>query len=1590
MAQAGNSELVDAFEQFFRNYYDNEIKQLAQRYPNEQRSLYIDWQDLYRFDPNLADDYLSQPEQLQRYAEEALRLYDLPIDVSLGQAHVRIRNLPDTESPEIREIRARHMNTLVQVRGIVRKATDVRPKIEEAAFECQLCGTLSRIPQSTGDFQEPHECQGCERQGPFRVNFDQSEFVDAQKLRIQESPEGLRGGETPQAIDVNIEDDITGEVTPGDHVSAVGVLRLEQQGNQQEKSPIFDFYMEGMSVQVDEEQFEDMNITEEDKKQIYEISQQPDVYEQMIGSIAPAIYGYEEEKLAMMLQLFSGVTKHLPDGSRIRGDLHMLLIGDPGTGKCVAGNTRVLLGDGCEVPIKDLVESNLDEPKPIDDGWWDHVDFEVPSLQQDGTISNQQATKVWKREAPDQLYRIRTSSGRELEVTPSHPLFVPSTNGFSPRRAEELKPGQTIVTAPNPRPDTNGKRVEATVPDGGVRYTTTAQIESIDSVTPDDDWVYDLEIEGTHNYVSNGVISHNSQMLGYIQNIAPRSVYTSGKGSSSAGLCVTGDTLVHTSEGFRRIRDVATESHPEPVTDETSAERAIDLYTFDRDSGSLEMRPSSHVWRMPKKPCRRIETMRGKELEASRNTPVLTCGDDGIEWTRIADIEPGDHVAMPAYNENTDGDETGNTTIERDTLSIADFLEFTNEKLKLAPESIAHIRKGLCEEFGTLREAAATLELPEDFVYDTIRNRHVPLERLERILDAIDTDLADLSIDRAMLRHGDSIRIPDEFDEDLCYLFGFVVGDGDISVSRRGDNRGLVRISNSDESLLERAADIIDAKFDKRVEIEYQDDRVPCIRLNSATVARLFANLGMKCPKNDLEIDSRLTTCEHADAFLRGLLDADGSVSNRSNGGSSIHFSTISEPLAKQVQLMLETYGVNARVRERDRRGVSILENGYETESKHVQYHLECYGKDIDRFAATVGFGCPRKQVALEEITEDAARRDASIPIGGALAAVEGSSGEYYMNCNRGDHPGRGRAKRIVDDLDPGPLEPLVEEAATAPLYWDEVAAAVDTGEKEVFDLTVPETHNFVANGIVTHNTAAAVRDDFGDGQQWTLEAGALVLADQGIAAVDELDKMRCVTGDTLVTTGDKTVPIHKLATEGATEGVIEEHGNGRTVREIDLTVPSMGDDGTLENRRVTAIHEYEPPQTLIEVTTANGSTLRTTTDHPFFIETDKGVIEKRASDLEIGDQTLVPVEEKIISDGGLVFDNCTVFSECCDVRPCEVVNINPIENTARERVYDLTVEGTHNFIANGMVVHNSEDRSAMHEALEQQQISVSKAGINATLKSRCSLLGAANPKYGRFDQYEPIGEQIELEPALISRFDLIFTVTDQPDEEKDRNLAEHILNTNYAGELTTQRREMPSIEVSTDEIDSMTEKVDPVIDADLLRKYIAYSKQNCHPRMTEEAREAIRDFYVDLRSKGADEDAPVPVTARKLEGLVRLSEASARVRISDTVEIEDAERVIDIVRSCLQDIGVDPETGEFDADIVEAGTSKSQRDRIKNIKQLISDVEEEYDDGAPIDVVLERAEEIGMDESKAEHEIEKLKQKGEVYEPSTNNLRTT
>lgn len=676
-----DESLVERWQEFLKKYYWERILELSTAYP-EEKSLYVSFSDVNRgTELEFASLLLEAPDVMLRSAREALRRIDLPTGVSLEDAHVRIVELPKIHRLQIRDIRSHHIGRLISVEGIVLKMTEVRPKVVAAAFKCQKCGHVAFVRQEGRGFVEPSECEHCERKAPFRLAPEISKFVDAQKMRLQEPPEELRGGEMPQILDVNLEDDIAGVATPGDRVVVTGILRSYQRHSHYGKSPFFDVYLDAISVEREEKEFEEIEITGDDEKKILELKNDPHIYEKLIRSIAPSIYGYEEVKEAILLQLFSGIPKELPDGTRIRGDIHVLLVGDPGIAK--------------------------------------------------------------------------------------------------------------------------------------------------------------------------------SQLLSYAVKLAPRGIYAGAKGATAAGL------------------------------------------------------------------------------------------------------------------------------------------------------------------------------------------------------------------------------------------------------------------------------------------------------------------------------------------------------------------------------------------------------------------------------------------------------------------------------------------------------------------------------------------------------TATAVKDEFGDGR-WALEAGVLVLADKGIAAIDEMDKM------------------------------------------------------------------------------------------------------------------------------------------------------------------------------------DKKDRDALHEAMEQQTISIAKAGITATLKARCAILGAANPKYGRYDKYEPPAEQINLPPTLLSRFDLIFTLMDRPEEDADVNLASHILRTHYAGELlATSGGDGEEIRL-----------IKPEVPPPLLRKYIAYARRNVFPVMSKGAMRMFLDFYVGLRRQGYGEDAPIPVTARQLEALIRLGEARARARLSDVVAEEDAERVIRLVNYCLRRVFVDPETGKLDVDWVAVGTSKSRRDRAKMIKEIIKELEEAGDGAVPLEEILDVAESRGIERAKAEEIIENLKRDGIIYSP--------
>ncbi|MBI3027712.1 ATP-binding protein [Candidatus Woesearchaeota archaeon] len=272
----------------------------------------------------------------------------------------------------------------------------------------------------------------------------------------------------------------------------------------------------------------------------------------------------------------------------------------------------------------------------------------------------------------------------------------------------------------------------------------------------------------------------------------------------------------------------------------------------------------------------------------------------------------------------------------------------------------------------------------------------------------------------------------------------------------------------------------------------------------------------------------------------------------------------------------------------------------------------------------------------------------------------------------------------------------------------------------------------------------------------------------------------------------------------------------------------------------------------------------------------------------------------------------------------------------------------------------NSEDRAAMHEALENQTVSISKANIQATLIARTTVLAAANPKFGRFDPYGIIADQIDLPPTLINRFDLIFPIKDLPEETRDEKMAKHILTLHQS----------PDIQ-------------EPEIHTDLLRKYVAYARQKMHPKLTDGALEEIKEFYLRMRKGGGEGGVKtIPISARQLEALVRLSEASARARLDSRVTRKDARKAIELLDYCLMQVGFDRETGKIDIDRIATGIPATQRSHILTLKEIIGELETKLGKAIPIEEVVAEAKNRGLDEDKVEDALERLKRSGDVFEP--------
>lgn len=1062
-------EAMNRFRDFLETFpaLDNPvyIQEIRRCRANYLRSLNVDFEHLLDHDYELAQLVIDEPQFTSPACDAAFEtLYRPEERIDL---HVRFYNVVPARV-EIRDLRSEHINQLVQIEGVVRRISEVKPEIVEAVFECQRCGQLLIVEQDSHIFKKPTVCTNpaCGRQGPFRLIEDQSKFVDWQSVRIQERPERLRGGKMPRSVDCIIRDDIVDRAQAGNRVNITGILKTQQETTQRGLKTTFRMYIEVNHVELREKEVEEVEISKEDEEEIRRLAAEPFICEKIVSSIAPAIFGYEDVKEAITLQLFAGVFRILSDGTRLRGDSNILLVGDPGTAK--------------------------------------------------------------------------------------------------------------------------------------------------------------------------------SQILQYVARLAPRGIYTSGKGVSGVGLtaAVVRDEM---SGGW------ALEAGALVLADGGLC--AID----ELDKMSSDDRSAIHeaLEQQSYHPSTEVILSNGTKVEIGEFVNELMSENGPIEGINCEILPVTNYELAGVY---------GPVPVERVSRHAA-------------PDKFIKIT------YSNGRSITVTPEHPV-FIVRNGEIKTVPAETVKEGCSAPGVSKYYFNNDETLLtpKSAKNIRFPRTITFGLARLLGYITSTGHIYFNKK-NNIAEVMILSFNRNTIEDAKSILGEKFgaysfvDTKTKNDKPFYRLRCpslllykfFRSNFPEIIQLFSK--KRIPHKVMQWSEPYLV-----EFLHGSLIGSG-FSNPEEAA----IVTRSEMLAEDYQDALLRLGVHSSYRKSEPIQVTIT-------GEHLK--------------------------------------------------------KFHLLISRNDQP--------------------------------EIAGS-----------------------------------------------------------------------------------------------------------EFEVTTTAVS----------ACLHspEYLPLNPEI-----NGTVISPTP----------------------GNLWLVTVEE-----------------------------VEEIPNDV-EWVYDVTVKD-HVFAASGLVLHNT--------------ISIAKAGVVATLNARTSVLAACNPKYGRFDRFKSISDQIDLPSTLLSRFDLVYIITDRPHEDTDRRIAEHIVNIHRRPE----------------------EAVTQPIPLELLEKYILYAKTNVKPKLTKEAAQKLMNFYVQMRKGGESEDAPVPITARQLEALIRLSEARARMRLSTKVEKEDAEEVIRLFRECLVKVAMDLETGKVDIDTLMTGTRKSQRDKILILMDLIEDLDKSNQgNGALQEDVFRLGKDEGLSEGFIREYLAKFKHDGDIYEP--------
>ncbi|MEW5955726.1 MAG: LAGLIDADG family homing endonuclease, partial [Candidatus Micrarchaeota archaeon] len=425
-------DVSSAFEQFFESAMEREVSEVAAAYP-EKRSVEIDFRKLEEFNPDLADGLAENPDEHLAQAEKALENSRFASLLASPEAkkfrpHVRVCNLR-TPQTTVQFLGSEHLNKLVKADGVISWITQISPRMKTAVWECLHCEHRIKTATDKHAIKQPRACQ-CGRSN-FKLVEESSDFVNVQRANMQDLVENLRGNVPTTHVELWMEDDIVNQIAPGEKITVTGILRLRPVKEGKGRSSVYAKFLDVVHLEKKEEDFEALEIAPEEEAKILELSKDKRLYEKIVKSIAPGVFGYDEMKQAIALQLFGGTpNKFLPDGQRIRSDLHALLIGDPG---CLVADERVVMGNGAIERIADLGERHLQE-------------ISLPLLTGQGYKRD---TATVFHSYPQQLImEIITDSGKSIKGTFNHPLLTIHKRERKWKRLDQIKVGERVATVP--------------------------------------------------------------------------------------------------------------------------------------------------------------------------------------------------------------------------------------------------------------------------------------------------------------------------------------------------------------------------------------------------------------------------------------------------------------------------------------------------------------------------------------------------------------------------------------------------------------------------------------------------------------------------------------------------------------------------------------------------------------------------------------------------------------------------------------------------------------------------------------------------------------------------------------------------------------------------------------------------------------------------------------------------------------------------------------------------------------------------------------------------------------------------------------